>query len=178
VWVVLAAAGCAAMIAGCGGSSPSAAAGATTATGKASPFALSKCMRAHGVPNFPDPTSGPGGAGLSIRQSVGGGDTLTVNGVSLSGPAFQSARKACQQYLPGGGGPPPPLTASQKRQVLAMAKCMRTHGVPNFPDPTFGGGGLKSQLPSGVDPQSPAFQKAAAACGHGGRGLQFRVGPG
>jgi hypothetical protein len=55
---------------------------------------------------------------------------------------------------------------------------MRTHGVPNFPDPTFGGGGLKSQLPSGVDPQSPAFQKAAAACGHGGRGLQFRVGPG
>jgi hypothetical protein len=166
---------CAAIIAGCGGSSPSDATGATTAAGKVSAFALSKCMRAHGVPNFPDPTAGAGG-GLSISKSRGGGGTLTVNGVTMSGPAFQSARKACKQYLPGGGGPPPPLTATQKRQVLAMARCMRTHGVPNFPDPNFAGGGIKSQLPSGVDPQSPAFQKAADACGHGR--MRFRVGPG
>jgi hypothetical protein len=176
--ISLAALGCAAIVAGCGGSSPSDATGATTTAGKPSQFALSKCMRSHGVPNFPDPTAGPGGGGLSIRESVGGGGTLTVNGVTMSGPAFQSAKKACKQYLPGGGGPPPPLTASQKRQVLALAHCMRTHGVPNFPDPNFAGGGIKSQLPTGVDPQSPAFQKAVAACGRGRIGPHFRVGPG
>ncbi|HEY3725662.1 MAG TPA: hypothetical protein VGL51_00710, partial [Solirubrobacteraceae bacterium] len=135
----LAALGCAAAIAGCGGSSPADATGATTASAKPSQFALAKCMRSHGVPNFPDPSSGPDGGGLSISRPAGGGDTLTVNGVTLSGPAFQSASKACKQYLPGGGGPPPPLTASQKRKALAMAQCMRTHGVPNFPDPDFSG---------------------------------------
>jgi hypothetical protein len=34
---------------------------------------------------------------------------------------------------------------------------MRSHGVPNFPDPG-------ASLPSGVNPQSPAFQAAQQAC--------------
>ena len=39
---------------------------------------------------------------------------------------------------------------------------MRSHGVPNFPDPSHGGGGI--QLPSGINPQSPAFQAAQKTC--------------
>jgi hypothetical protein len=39
---------------------------------------------------------------------------------------------------------------------------MRTHGVPSFPDPQAGGGGIK--IPDGVNPQSPAFQSAQRAC--------------
>lgn len=136
----------------------------TAATGKSSPYALSKCMRAHGISNFPDPTVSPGGgAGLTISRSIGSA-ALTVDGISFSGPAFEAASKACKEYLPGGGGPPPPMTAAQKRRLLAMAQCMRTHGVPTFPDPTFSGGGARLR-PLGVDPRSPAFQHAAAACG-------------
>ena len=45
---------------------------------------------------------------------------------------------------------------------LKFAACMRSHGVPNFPDPTPGGGGIK--IPSGVDPASPSFQSAQRAC--------------
>jgi hypothetical protein len=41
---------------------------------------------------------------------------------------------------------------------------MRTHGVPNFPDPSPGGG-IQLNAGSGVNPASPAFQAAQKACG-------------
>jgi hypothetical protein len=40
---------------------------------------------------------------------------------------------------------------------------MRTNGVPNFPDPT-GGGGI--HLPAGMNPGSPAFKSAQSKCRH------------
>jgi len=39
---------------------------------------------------------------------------------------------------------------------------MRTHGVPNFPDPISAGAGV--QLSGGIDPQSPAFRSAQGVC--------------
>jgi hypothetical protein len=39
--------------------------------------------------------------------------------------------------------------------------CLRTHGVPNMPEPSPGKG---SPLPSGVDPNSPRFRKALREC--------------
>jgi len=137
------------------------------------PASLSKCMRANGVPNFPDPIKGPGGEGLPMVTSSPG--TLTVEGVPLAGPAFAAAQKACQEYLPP-SGPPPALSASQKREDLADAACMRRHGLSNFPDPTFNNGGESLAFPPGLSPQSPAFQQAAQACGLHGIGRQFSSG--
>ena len=57
---------CSVAIAACGGSGSGSApgvGGVTTATGNSSPVALSRCMRAHGLTNFPDPKQGSGGAG-------------------------------------------------------------------------------------------------------------------
>lgn len=41
------------------------------------------------------------------------------------------------------------------------AQCMRSHGVPNFPDPKPGG---PSVIPNWINPQSPAFLSAQKAC--------------
>jgi hypothetical protein len=43
---------------------------------------------------------------------------------------------------------------------------MRGHGVPNYPDPITGptGGQAINLGPEGIDPSSPAFQAAQAAC--------------
>jgi hypothetical protein len=42
---------------------------------------------------------------------------------------------------------------------------MRTHGVPDYPDPTSqSGGGFSISLPHGIDPRSPQFQAAQQAC--------------
>jgi hypothetical protein len=54
--------------------------------------------------------------------------------------------------------------SSDQSSGLRFAECMRSHGVPNFPDPPAGGGPLKIVSGSGIDPQSPAFQSAQSAC--------------
>jgi hypothetical protein len=42
--------------------------------------------------------------------------------------------------------------------TVAFARCMRAHGVPNFPDPNGQGGQLGPG--SGIDPRSPQYQAA------------------
>src|ERR1700733_7077255 len=49
-------------------------------------------------------------------------------------------------------------------QGLEFARCMRSHGVPNFSDPTAVGGGLVNN--TGGNPQSPAFRAAQRSCQH------------
>jgi hypothetical protein len=161
-------------VAACGSSSPDNASGSTAAQGASdkarSGLALAQCIRAHGVPNFPDPTSnGRGGVQIQQSQRSGSGPSTKVNGVPVNGPAFQKAMQACRRYLPNGGAPSPAQQAQIKAEALAMARCMRSHGVPNFPDPQFqngpgGGFGIRLGGP-GIDPNSPAFQAAQKACG-------------
>jgi hypothetical protein len=138
-------------------------------------------MRSHGVPNFPDPGAGSGG-GIQIQASdrSGSGQTLTVNGQPVSAPAFKSASLACQSLLPKPRTIPGGLAIAKKNGVK-FAQCMRTHGVPNFPDPQFqsgpgGGVGVRIGGP-GIDPQSPAFQSAQKTCGKllGGFGPKVQV---
>ena len=53
----------------------------------------SECMRAHGVPSFPDPDVSNGG----VRISIG------APGINPNSPQFQAAQKTCQQIAPLGG---------------------------------------------------------------------------
>jgi hypothetical protein len=114
---------------------------ATNASGPSkSAFEFSRCMRANGAPNFPDP--GPNGFPQSLN---------------LSAPAVERAMNACQKYLPP-SGPAPTTPESVRLQEIALAKCMRANGVPHFPDPNASG---NIQFPVG-DPmlKTPAFQHA------------------
>ena len=160
-------------LAGCGssGSDPSGsptaqnASSASNAGNNAKGLQFAACMRSHGVPNFPDPTGGQ--IDLRVQQTPNG--TTSVNGVQVNGPAFRSAMKSCQSYLPNGGHPTAAQSAKARSQALAMARCMRSHGVPNFPDPQFAtgpGGGVGVRIGgAGINPSSPAFQTAAKECG-------------
>jgi hypothetical protein len=165
----------AAAIAACGGGSgPVSRTRASASASHASGIQFASCMRANGVPSFPDPGSGNGG-GIAIKasQTSGSGQSLSVNGVPVNGPAFRGAMRKCSKYLPQ----PPRLTAAQisrlRTEALAMARCMRAHGVPNFPDPVIapgpGGHGFGIRIGAaagtGFDATSPAFQNARHACG-------------
>ena len=108
------------------------------------------CMRSHGVTGFPDPSTGGGGIHLSPGT-----------GVDPASPAFQAAMAACKKQLPGGGPKATQLTESQKLQALRFARCMRAHGVSNFPDPASGAG----PPPQFPDTRSPVAQRAIKACG-------------
>jgi hypothetical protein len=47
---------------------------------------------------------------------------------------------------------------------LAYAQCMRSHGVPNWPDPVATPSGSYGFRTTGVNPQSAGFQQAGQAC--------------
>jgi hypothetical protein len=135
-------------------------------------------MRANGVSGFPDPREGPNGGGVGFPGGllVTSSGSMVVMGTPFSGPVVLSAERLCKEYLPPGGRPPG-VTESEKAAAIANAQCMRKHGVPNFPDPTFSGPQINAGL-GGVNPDSPAFKQAAAACGGvGARGQRIFVGP-
>ncbi len=72
--------------------------------------------------------------------------------IAVAAAACAVALGAC-----GSSGKPSHTAASVNPQ-LAFAECMRSHGVPNFPDPSAGGG-----IPDALA-QSPAFLPAAQKC--------------
>lgn len=130
------------------------------------PTSLSRCMRANGVPDFPDPREGPNGGGVGFPGGliVESSGQMMVMGQPFAGPAVAHAQQACKQYL-APGGPGPTIPEGQRVAALAHAACMRDHGLSSFPDPTFNGGNQSLNLPPGLNPASPAFQRAAKACG-------------
>jgi hypothetical protein len=111
-------------------------------------------MRSHGLADFPDPL--PGG-GLQFNLGPG---------LDPQSPAFQSAQDACQHVVPGPPMSPGGPSDSQRAAALKYAQCMRTHGVPNYPDPTYDDGRPTQEPLSnyGIDPQSPPFADASRSC--------------
>jgi hypothetical protein len=180
------------LLAGCGESSPSPTAGtlggATTpaaspasagptgpGAGPPNALAFANCMRANGVPNFPDP-------------QAGGGFLFSTAGINPAAPAVKAAQAKCQKFAPqppggpsgGGSSVPPQEQAHALAQLRTVALCMRQHGVSDFPDPrttrppNLSPGqysvitdyeGAFLLFPATIDMQSPAWEQAATACG-------------
>lgn len=126
-------------------------------------LAYSQCMRTHGVTSFPDPVNNGGRVGMI----VGGGPGKAIDPNSAT---FQAAQQACQSLMPapktGNAGEIPEKV---REQALQFSQCMRSHGVPDFPDPQFSNGGISigggEQKGAGLDPNSATFQAAQQACG-------------
>ncbi|MGA2163516.1 MAG: hypothetical protein ABSH36_03510 [Solirubrobacteraceae bacterium] len=83
-------------------------------------------------------------------------------GSSSSGVARISSGKGASPAGPASASTSPESPSNLQQRELAFAKCMRSNGVPNFPDPSAGGG---FAVRRGFDPQSPASDAARAKCG-------------
>jgi hypothetical protein len=134
------------LAAGCGSGPPAGNGPGSGQTPYQQALAYAQCMRAHGDPGFPDPSS----QGLFPHPA---------------GAQYQSASNACGHLLPS-----QPLTAAQKQehvsQALKFSACMRSHGIPGFPDPIVvqGGAAVGFDTPRGIDRNSPSFQAAVHTC--------------
>lgn len=117
-------------------------------------------MRTHGVPNFPDPDSE---GRIKITSGQRNGHTF---GVDVNSPQFKKAQQICQKLQPNGGAPDKQEQAKEQQSMLRFSRCMRSHGVPNYPDPTFtADGGIKMTMRGAdVNPNSPQFTAAKKAC--------------
>lgn len=169
----------AAMAAGCSGSSGNHVAqlgttgthpSSTSPTNTSSPsgrsdstvgLQFSQCMRSHGIAKFPDLTTSSNRIG-SLMPKI----SVSMQQLGVSSSQFAAAESACRHLLPNGGR----TTSSESLQDLnamrAFARCMRSHGVPTWPDPTNGpaGWGFNLVHVQGFDPNSPQINNKMTVC--------------
>jgi hypothetical protein len=115
-------------------------------------------MRAHGVPNFPDP---------SASGAIDDKEAVESALQAVSNAQADAAQTACQHLLPSGGlsgKTNPTITPQEQQDYLDAAACMRAHGITTFPDPTFPDGHFSLSIPSDIDTQSRQFTQAAQIC--------------
>lgn len=171
--VLAVAAGLALSAAACGGGTSSAAgpasAGATSAAGRAAPVSTSgassayvsdklgfaRCLRTHGVPDYPDP-------------NAAGQEPSTPNPKQLiSTPQGQAAVGACGYWSDRIHGDVAAQNQATLAEYVRFAQCMRSHGLPDFPDPVNSEGRVEFVLSAsqdGFDPHSPQVLAQARAC--------------
>ena len=151
------------VIAACGGgpSAPGVATGSTTTSGSSSIsthatglLAYPSCIRVHGVPSFPDPSA----SGEIPKQGV-----ISVES-AVSTSRVTAADNHCAHLLPPGGSlsgrASQPVTVQDQQYYLNAVACMRAHGITDFPDPVFSGGGVSFTRPPGIDTSSPQYIQA------------------
>jgi len=145
--VLAALVGMALLTAACGGSTPTGAGGSSSTGASAlhqEELAVAQCMRSHGVPDFPDP-------------AANGRPHVSPNSLGVSSSVYQSALNACRHLAPD--ATPPSQGQQMLSKLLQFARCMRSHGVPNFPDPDSVG----LRVPHDMT-QLPQYQRAYQAC--------------
>ena len=111
---------------------------------------FAECMRANGVPHFPDPD--PKGE---------------VNfGVDVTPEVFTKAVDACKALKPP-GALSSKRTPKEQSASLRFAQCVREHGVKDFPDPVNGEPLIDTtKIPSSNKPGGMTILNAATnACG-------------
>lgn len=148
------------------GSSPNAGGSASSP----SAVGYSHCMRSRGVPNFPDPGSN-GEIPKADSQLLG-----------VSSSQLQAAQRACQHLYPATGGSfqqqaqqcyvagdcPPAIVQQVLTQLRKFARCMRSHGLPNWPDPTTDSQGHAyfNVSAQGIARHSPQVDAKTQECEH------------
>jgi len=103
------------------------------------------------------------GSGTRISRRLRGVAGALLMSTALFGAVACSKTPASPQVasIPTTAEPSASASASvNKGDPLAFAQCMRTNGVPNFPDPQSG----HSVLPKGLDPNSATFKAASDKC--------------
>lgn len=137
------------------------------------PFSV--CMRSHGVPRYPDP---PPQAPPGFPAVVG-----SAHEVGVSPSQLQAAERACYHALPIDatklnrlslaqceyiGDCPRALVQRALAQLESYARCMRSHGLPRWPDPVIGANGAPyfaiSTSKDGFDPHSPQVETKDRRC--------------
>jgi hypothetical protein len=137
-------------LAGCGGTgrgtsaNPSQSSSPSTEDARVAWFDVVKCLREHGFPDFPDP----------VQNERGGWELAADLNTEVPAECSQVVIRA-KQATRALNAP----TAQEMENLRRFARCVREHGVPNFPDPDDQG---NFDLPEGM--KDDALREAQTAC--------------
>jgi hypothetical protein len=129
-------------------------------------------MRSHGVPTFPDPATDAAVPKVDAQR------------LGVSSSQLQAAQQACQSVYPNSGGSfeteteecmttgncPPALVQQILTVERSFAQCMRSHGLPHWPDPSLDAQGRPVFVISvsgdlnGIDPHEPQISSKEDEC--------------
>jgi hypothetical protein len=113
-----------AVVSGCGASGPAGSGPGTLEQQALSAMSgFARCVRAHGVPDFPDPQVGSDGV-----------PRFPDSAPRVPTQAQQACRAVAARIPPEYTGTVP-ASAVDLQKLLAFAHCMRAHGIPDWPDP-------------------------------------------
>lgn len=119
-------------------------------------------MRVRGVVNFPDPQPDAKNAKFPSAQQLGVGRSQLI-----------AVENDCLRLLPAGIDDqfPPAEVPLLLRGMVKFSRCMRSHGVPNWPDPTIDSEGrplfqLSAHGFTLQQAHSPQIQAKVAECQH------------
>ena len=148
------------VLAACGSSTPQASSQTAAHDPARAAYQFSACMRNHGVNNFPDP---------NVSSSQPGSTTISIDvpRTIVKSPQFRTALQACRGLLPSpqNSAPSPAQQQARDQEMLAFARCVRSHGQTNFPDPTSQGQLTVAMIhAAGVDLHAPNVVPTARAC--------------
>jgi hypothetical protein len=154
------------LVAACGASKTASGTSGSTSTATATisqAVTFTRCMRSHGVSNYPDPNarnSGPGTNGLP---------KVNLQALGVSSSLVDRAEGACQRVLPDGAQLSRHASRSILDRLVAFGRCMRFHGVSNWPDPTRTLGNFPGSPRYGFDLQGIQGLEAGASGSFGPR---------
>jgi len=156
------------------GTSPQSGASTTTTLPTGNPTQLldewAGCMRTHGDPGQVDPTVDANGVihitFTPAANAPGGNGPVTAGGPGGKGGPLGNGGP-CGAYLTAAsnglrGGTPAPKPDPAKLEKYS--RCMRSHGISDFPDPSGEGFAIQTKQGSDLNPRDPTFQAAAKTC--------------
>src|SRR5215468_7837353 len=114
---------------------------------------LARCLRAHGVPNYPDPNA-------SGQEPPGSKELIRT-------PQGQAAVRACSSWDNRISNDVAAQNQVVRVEYVRFAECMRARGLPDFPDPQNAEGRVEFVLSAsqdGFDPHSPQVLAKAHHC--------------
>lgn len=149
-------AGTALLAAACGGGRSPAPTASPEGTLYQQAVTYSRCMRSHGVADFPIPAQGPGGTLIFPLNPPAG---------MLTSPGYDAAFRACLKLAVTAARPAAQYQATALK-ALQQAECMRAHEISSYPSPATLNGGIHSPdfTTLGIDTHTPQFAAAAKAC--------------
>jgi hypothetical protein len=132
-------------------------------------LAYARCARSHGMPGLPDPQVDEQGndhyPALDRQGPWVWPESVIVGCARVWARVHAIRDRFDSEHAPA------PRSVESDAQALAVARCIRAHGFPTYPDPSAGGATAVQALPPGfAKPNlSPQASAVIATCGRKGR---------